>query len=136
MPIDHFAPQHLDSFLYMYLRKGLAAGNAPRKCRHCGKYFLAIGAYNTLYCDRIAPGEKEKTCRQVGAHVKEKEKIGTDRVQAEYKKVYNRLKTRKNRGMISVDQWNRQVAEIQDLKQLACEHKITDAEYQRRLSEF
>ena len=57
--------------------RGLAAGNAPRWCRNCGKYFLLTAGYNTCYCNNIAPGETERTCRKVGAHRKEaKEKAG------------------------------------------------------------
>ena len=59
------------------------------------------------------------TCTQVGAHGKEQRRSKEDPVMGEYKRVYNRLKTGKNRGQLSPDDWNRQVAEIQDLKERA-----------------
>lgn len=48
--------------------RGMAAGNIPRRCHNCGRWFLLVGAYDTVYCRRTAPGETKRTCRQVGAH--------------------------------------------------------------------
>ncbi len=58
-------------FLRTEFYRGLAIGNAPRRCHNCGKYFLLTAGYNTCYCNNIAPGETERTCRKVGAHRKE-----------------------------------------------------------------
>lgn len=124
--------EELSSFLHYDLCRGMAAGNIPRRCECCGRYFLAMGAYDTRYCMRIAPGESVKTCRQVGAHRKEKQRNGTEFVRKEYQKVYNRLRGRKNRGIISVDEWNRQVAVAQELKAQAIAGKIDDAELKRQ----
>ena len=52
---------------------------------------------------------------------------GAEFVRKEYQKVYSRLCGRKNRGIISVDEWNRQVAEAQELKAQAIAGKISDA---------
>lgn len=62
--------EDLISFLYMDLYRRMAASNVPRQFHNCGKWFLAIGAYDTVYCQRVVPGEKAHTCRQVGAHRK------------------------------------------------------------------
>jgi len=128
--------EELSSFLHYDLCRGMAAGNIPRRCECCGHYFLAIGAYDTRYCMRIAPGETVKTCRQVGAHRKEKQRNGTEFARKEYQKVYNRLRGRKNRGIISVDEWNRQVAEIQELKAQAVRGDICDVELKRLFEEI
>lgn len=42
--------EDLISSLYMDLYRGMAAGNVPRQCHNCGRWFLAIGAYDTVYC--------------------------------------------------------------------------------------
>lgn len=107
----------------------MAAGNIPRRCECCGYYFLAMGAYDTRYCMRVATGETVKTCRQVGAHRKEKQRNGicAERVP----EGYNRLWGRKNRGIISADEWNRQVAAAQILA-----GKIGDAELKRQFDEM
>ena len=100
--------EDLISFLYMDLYRGMAAGNIPRLCHNCSKWFLAIGAYDTVYCQRVAPGETTRTCRQVGAHRKEREKNGKDFAFRKYVRVYARLKTWKQRGKISEEKWHRQ----------------------------
>ena len=68
---------NLLDFLEVEFFRGRTAGNAPRRCHNCGKYFLLTAGYNTCYCNNIAPGETERTCRKVGAHRKEeREKAG------------------------------------------------------------
>ena len=128
--------EELSSFLHYDLCRGMAAGNIPRRCECCGHYFLAMGAYDTRYCMRIAPGETIKTCRQVGAYREEKQRNGTEFVRKEYQKVYNRLRGRKNRGIISVDEWNRQVAEAQELKAQAIAGNIEDADLKRQFEKM
>lgn len=97
----------LTDFLRTEFYRGLAVGNAPRRCHNCGKYFLLTAGYNTCCCNNIAPGETERTCRKVGAHRKEAQgKANRTPAQVEYDRTYNRLKQRKNRKKISVDEWN------------------------------
>lgn len=123
----------LASFLYCDLYRGMAAGNLPQRCDCCGHWFLAIGAYDTRYCTRVAPGEAKKTCRQVGPHRKEKRRNGDEFIRREYQKAYNRLKGRKHRGSISTDEWNRQVALAQEFKAQAEKGQITDVELRQGL---
>jgi hypothetical protein len=127
--------EDLISFLYMDLYRGMAAGNVPRLCHNCGKWFLAIGAYDTVYCQRVAPGETTRTCRQVGAHIKEREKNGKDFAYREYYRVYNRLKTWKQRGKISAEEWNRRVAYIQEVKTEFLAGDISDVAYIAKLDQ-
>ena len=123
----------LSSFLHYDLLRGMAAGNLPRRCDCCRHWFLAMGAYDTRYCTRVAPGETEKTCRQVGPHRKEKQRNGTEFIRREYQKAYNRLKGRRQRKSITTDEWNRSVALAQDLKAQAEKGLIGDAELKQRL---
>lgn len=122
----------LASFLYTDLYKGMAAGNVPRRCHNCRHFFLTVGGHDTVYCNRIAPGETKRTCRQVGAHRKEKRKNQAP-ILKEYSRAYNRLKGRKSRGSISADKWNRKVAMIQDLRDAALRGELSDAEFKQRL---
>ena len=39
----------------------------PRCCANCGKFFMPRGGYDVEYCDNPAPGETDKTCKEVGA---------------------------------------------------------------------
>lgn len=119
---------YLSFFLYTDFYRGLIAGNIPRRCHNCGRYFLLSRGYDTCYCNNIAPGETEKTCRKVGAHKKAQNLSGATPAQIEYRKVYNRLKVRKNRGKLTVDEWNAAVVLALENKDKAERGEISDAE--------
>ena len=124
----------LMNFLQTEFYRGLVLGNAPRRCHNCGKYFLLTNGYNTCYCNNIAPGETERTCRKVGAH--KKESMGKENrtpTQKEYDRTYNRLKVRKQRGKISTDEWNVAVAKAQELVAQSERGELTDEELRERL---
>lgn len=127
----------LADFLRTEFYRGLALGNAPRQCHNCGRYFLLTAGYNTCYCNNVAPGELERTCRKVGAHRKEAlGKANRTPARKEYDRAYNRLKARKQRGKISVDEWNAAVAEAQELLDRSERGELTDEELRRRFEEF
>ena len=115
--------------------RGLAMGERPRRCHNCGRYFLLTFGYNTCYCNNIAPGETARTCRKVGAHRKEAHGNCTP-AQKEYRKVYNRLKARKQRGKISEDEWNTAVARAQELVAQSERGELSDEELKRLLVEL
>lgn len=103
----------------------------------CSRVCLVVWGYNTCYRNSIAPGETERICRKVGAHRKEARGKG-DRspAQIEYDRTYNRLKQRKNRGKISVDEWNTAVAKAQTLLDQSGRGELTDEEPKRKLKEL
>lgn len=124
---ERFVFTNLFSFLQVDLYRGLMIGHAPKKCQNCGKYFLLEKGYHVSYCTNIAPGETTRTCRKVGAHKKSAAQTKTP-AQAEYQKLYNRLKTRKNRKKISVEEWNQAVAWAQEMKDKAERGEISEWE--------
>lgn len=121
----------LGAFLHVDFFRRLIHGNAPRRCHNCGRFFLLTRGYDARYCNNIAPGETQRTCRKVGAHRKEAQKAGSSLIQAEYKKVYSRLKTRRYRGKLDDEEWNRQVALAQDYKDQAEKREISEFELRR-----
>lgn len=121
----------LGAFLHVDFFRGLMNGNAPRRCHNCGRFFLLTEGYDTRYCNNIAPGETERSCRKIGAYRKEERKWGATLVQAEYRKVYNRLKTRRHRGKISDNEWNAQVALAQEYKEQAEKGQLSEFELKR-----
>lgn len=124
----------LMDFLQTELYRGLAKGNAPRRCHNCGRFFLLTEGYNTCYCNNVAPGETNRTCRKVGAHRKEAQgKEHRTPAQKEYDRTYNRLKVRKQRGKISVDEWNDAVAKAHELVAQSERGALTDDELKREL---
>lgn len=128
---------YLLDFLSTEFYRGLAIGNAPRRCHNCGKYFLLTAGYNTCYCNNIAPGETDRTCRKVGAHRKEAQgKANRTPAQVVYDRTYNRLKQRKNRKKITVDEWNAAVAKAQELMEQSGCGKLSDEELEKLLDEL
>lgn len=134
--VEEMAFRRLMDFLCLDLLRGLATGHLPRRCDHCHRFFLLVDGHDTRYCNRVAPGERKKTCRQIGAHRKETELNGKPGIRQEYARAYNRLKGRKSRGSITADEWNRQVKRIQDIKGDAEDGKLSDAEMIRLFAEI
>ena len=122
----------LIAFFYLDLTRGIAAGNLPRRCKNCGHWFVAVGGYNTQYCDRPILGQHGKTCRSVGAHETAKRKL-REAAAKEYARTYNRLKGRKQRGTISTDEWNRTVAVAEELRAAFQAGEMAESEYCRKL---
>lgn len=61
---------HYESLVGMLradLFEGLAVGHAPKKCAHCGRWFLTTNGRHTKYCDGIDPNsDKGVSCRNAG----------------------------------------------------------------------
>ena len=127
---------YLSHFLYTDFYRGLMTGNAPRRCHNCGRYFLLTAGYNTCYCNHVAPGETERTCRKVGAHRKANHPTGLSPAGMEYRKVYNRLKARKQRRKISTDEWNAALAQAQEVLDMAESGELSDEEMRERFRAF
>lgn len=112
-------------------------GNSSRRCHNCGKYFLLTAGYNTCYCNNIAPGETERTCRKVGARRKEAQgRANRTPAKVEYDRAYLWLKQRKLRGKIRVDEWNNTVAKVQELLEQSEQGKLTGEELKQRLNKL
>lgn len=131
----------MGAFLQADFFRALMQGHCPRRCHNCGTYFLLLSGHNTCYCTNLAPKQRKKgetkTCREIGAHVKETEKKGKRTpAQQEYDKVYNRLKTRKNRGKISIDEWNEKVAEAISYMEQNQRGVLCDFEYKKLMASF
>ena len=108
----------LRDFLYIELGKAIQRGNAPRQCRLCGQWFLHEQGDKTVYCNRIAPGETEKTCREVGARAVFEKKIQEEDTWKIYKRAYKKYYARFMKGNMSrkeFNAWGEQAAERRDL---------------------
>ena len=127
---------YLSHFLYTDFYRGLMTGNTPRCCHNCGRYFLLTAGYNTCYCNNVAPGETERTCRKVGAHRKANHPTGLSPAGVEYRKVYNRLKARKQRRKISTDEWNATLVQAQEVLDMAERGELSYREMRERFRAF
>ena len=122
---------HYASFPSMFrsnLYEALAAGNAPKRCPICQKFFLTTNARRQKYCTGYAPEEYEGlTCVQVGNRMgrEEREKAANRPVIVQYHQAVNALDKRVERGTLERETAARAKARAKELVSGA----ITDAEF-------
>ncbi len=107
----------LRDFLYMELGRAILKGNGPRQYRLCGKWIFHKQDDRTIYCERIAPGEEVKTCREVGARATFERKLQSEEPWKIYKRAYKKYYARVMKGNMSredFDAWAEQAAEERD----------------------
>ena len=107
----------LRDFLYMELGRAILHGNGPRQCRLCGNWFFHEQGDRAIYCERIAPGEEVKTCREVGARATFERKLQSEEPWKIYKRAYKKYYARVMKGNMSredFDTWAEQAAEERD----------------------
>jgi hypothetical protein len=89
----------LGDFIYTELFKGMMHGSIPKQCKNCRRWFLRGPGFSYEYCDNIAPGASDKTCREIGALSSFREKTKNNAVweihQRAYKKYYARALKKK-----------------------------------------
>ncbi len=104
--VERYVFSSLRDFLYVELGKAIQHGNAPRQCRLYGNWFLHEQGDRTMYCGRIAPGEAEKTCREVGARAVFEKKIQHEDAWKLYKRAYKKYYARVMKGNMSRKDFN------------------------------
>ena len=107
----------LRDFLYVELGRAILHGNAPRQCRLCGGWFLHKQGDRALYCERMAPGQTEKTCREMGARMVFEKKLQDEDTWKLYKRAYKKYYARYMKGNMSADEfkaWGEQAAADRD----------------------
>ena len=107
----------LSDFLYTELFKAMMMGNVPKRCRLCGRYFLQEKGFDYEYCDGIAPGKTERTCRDVGSSTRFREKVKNNEIwkihQRAYKKYYARV-LKKNMSKAAFNEWAQAAEKLRD----------------------
>lgn len=78
----------LGSFLYFDFFRGLSQSYIPKRCDHCGKYFLLEAGKYSSYCERPLRDDPSRSCRDVGARKKYDDKCKTDPVWLAYNRAY------------------------------------------------
>jgi len=96
----------LRDFLYVELGKAILRGNAPRQCRLCGNWFLHEQGDRAMYCERIAPGEESKTCREAGARAVFERKLQEEDAWKLYKRAYKKYYARVMKGNMNREDFN------------------------------
>ncbi len=104
--VERYTFSCLRDFLYVELGKAIEKGCAPRQCRLCGRWFLHVQGDKSVYCGRVAPGETEKTCREIGARTVFEGKIQSEETWKIYKRAYKKYYARVMKGNMSREDFN------------------------------
>ncbi len=75
-----------------------------KHCQNCGKLFIPTGRVDSLYCDRIMPGQ-EKPCKQIGANLVAKKKTEQNPALKLYRQAYHRLSKRVEFGYMELKEF-------------------------------
>ena len=140
--VERYVFTSLRDFLFVELGKGILYGNAPRQCRLCGRWYFHEKGDRTIYCERVAPGETERTCREVGARAVFEKKIQDEEAWKIYKRAYKKYYARLMKGTMTQEEfraWADEAASERDkaLRQLQRKNlsEIYTAEIFRELTE-
>ena len=98
---EQYTFSSLRDFLYVDLGKAILHGNSPRQCRLCGGWFFHKQGDRAMYCERIAPGEETRTCREVGARAVFEKKLQDEDTWKIYKRAYKKYYARYMKGNMS-----------------------------------
>ena len=104
--VERWTASCLADFLYLEHGNEIEHGHAQRHCRLRGRWSLHEEGDNTVYCKRIAPGETEKTCREVGARAVFEKKIQEEETWKIYKRAYKKYYARFMKGNMSREEFN------------------------------
>lgn len=85
-----------------------------KKCENCQKYFTPLNRSDTIYCTRISPQDKTKTCQEYGKYIKHLKKTQTDVSTKLYKQIYNSLANKVKRQPENIEYKN-QLKHFMDL---------------------
>ena len=115
----------LADFVYVEFMKGLQKGFVPKRCGNCGNWFLQTPGASYSYCDAIAPGEKNKTCRDIGAAASFDAKVKNNKIweihRRAYKKYYART-LKKKMSKSNFEAWAREAERLRDKASEAYQH--------------
>ena len=106
-----------------------------KECENCHQYFIPVNRKDEIYCNRPIKGT-EKTCKDVGAMNRHKEKAGDIPGEKEYWRVYKRYKYKADRKIISKSEFNQWNYMALELKQDCAEGEITVNDMLQRIEVF
>ena len=132
---DVYTFDSLSAFLYFDFFRGLRQGFIPKRCEHCGKFFLLTSGRYYDFCERVVKGTNGKTCRDIGAHKKYEEKCKSDPVWLAYNRAYKAHYARLLKKKMTKSEfltWSIWAAEYRDA---ALAGKVRIEEYEKKIKE-
>ena len=115
--VERIFVDRLIDFIYLELMKGIQKGFIPKRCPSCGHWFLQCPGVTYTYCERPAPGEPEKTCRDIGAKQSYKAKIREHPIWLVHSRAYKRYFARVRKGTMTraeFEAWSREAETLRE----------------------
>ena len=105
-------------FVYVEFMKGLQKGFVPKRCANCGHWFLQTLGATYAYCNEPAPGQEDKTCREIGATNSFRSKVQNNDIWKVHQRAYKKYFARMRKGTMSKSEfevWSRQAEGLRDV---------------------
>ena len=112
----------------------LQEGRVPRCCANCGRFFMPRGGYDVEYCDNPAPGETDKTCKEVGARNTFARRVKDSPALQIFQRAYKTHHARIRSGHMTKETFAIWSARAMDLRDACLEGKITLEELETELT--
>ena len=104
-------------FVYVEFMRGLQKGFLPKQCANCGRWFLQYPGATYAYCDGSAPGQEDKTCREIGASASFQDKVRNNEIWKLHQRAYKKYFARTRKGTMSkpeFEKWTREAEQLRD----------------------
>lgn len=104
-------------FVYVELMRGMQKGFVPKRCANCGRWFLQYPGATYAYCDGPAPGQEDKTCREIGATASFQDKVRNNEIWKLHQRAYKKYFARTRKGTMSkpeFEKWARDAERLRD----------------------
>jgi hypothetical protein len=132
---DNYTFDNLAGFVYYDFFRGLRSGYVPKRCEHCGKYFLLTSGRYYDFCDNPVRSAKGKSCRDIGAHKKYEEKCKSDPIWLAYNRAYKAHYARLLKNKMTKSEfltWSTWAVEYRDA---ALRKEVDIEEYEKKIRE-
>ena len=106
----------------------------PRCCANCGRFFMPRGGYDVEYCDNPAPGETDKTCKEVGARNTFARRVKDSPALQLFQRAYKTHHARIRSGHMTKESFAIWSARAMDLRDACLNGKITLEELEAELT--
>ena len=103
--------------------KAVQYGCASIRCRNCKQFFYVSEGYISIYCNEKSPQNPNRTCRQIGAKNRHKEKAQDNPILRTYNKARSKYYQHFMRGNISEDEYMKIRRYLEEKRDLAIRGK-------------
>lgn len=96
----------INDLIRFELLKFVSSDTDFKECENCHRYFIPVNRKDEIYCERQIEGT-EKTCKQIGALNKRREKAEVIPGDKEYWNIYKRYKYKVERKIITKKEFSK-----------------------------